>query len=382
MNTLRVSSLGGLLSVGLLLLIPLTTSAAEFRTGDQPSLASGQTVSNDLYMAGGSVSSAGSVQGDLTVAGGTILVNGPVSADVLAAGGTITILGDVAGDVRVAGGNITIQSSVLGDVIAGGGQVTLSGSKIGGDVAVGGGQISIDAPVTGTVHIGGGNVRINAPIGGNVFIKAQKLTLGPKALLNGTLTYSAAEMATMENGAVVKGATKFTKTADIRGASKAGLAAFFSLWLLARLLMSLVGALVIGLLMHRFSRELVATAAMQPLLEIGRGAVVMIVLPVASILLLFTIIGIPFGFLGLFAFAALMIFTSLVAPIVTGSIVHKWIWKPAGYIVDWKTILLGVAIYFVLGFIPFVGWIVRCGIMLLALGAVINIKWSIVKEWK
>lgn len=382
-NSIRVGLLGASLTVSLLVL-PIIAFAAEFRTGDQPSLPSGQVVNNDLYMAGGSVSSAGSVNGDLVAGGGNILINGPVSADLLAGGGSVTILGDVAGDVRFGGGQIVIQGAVLGDVIGGGGQVSLTGSKIGGDVAIGGGQITIDAPVAGSVRIGGGDVRINAPITGNVIVQADTVTLGPKAVLSGVFMYTAGKKATMENGAIVKGETKFTERAS--GATKtgvaAGLAAFFTLWLLAKFFMSLVGAFALAYFFHRYARELVATAATQPLLEIGRGAVVMIVLPIASVILLATIVGIPLGALGLLSFAVLMVFTCLAAPIVTGAIVHKWIWKPAGYVVDWKTILLGAAIYFILGLIPFLGWIVKLGIVLLTLGAVINIKWSVAKEWR
>lgn len=366
---------------GLLLVLPIIAFAAEFRTGDQPSLSSGQVVNNDLYLAGGSVNSSGSVQGDLTVAGGTILVNGPVSADLMAGGGSVTILGDIAGDVRFGGGNIVVQGAVLGDVIGGGGQVTVSGSKVGGDVAIGGGMVTIDAPISGTVHIGGGTVRINAPIAGNVFVKADKLTLGPKAALNGNLTYSAEEAATMENGALVKGETRFEER-EIRGAGKAALAAFFTLWLVAKLLMSLVGAFLIAYFFHRYSRELVATAAMQPWMEIGRGLIFLIVVPVVSAILFASIIGIPLGAIALLAYILTMIFVCLAAPIVTGSIVHKWIWKPAGYVVDWKSILIGVVIYFLLGLIPFVGWIVKLGIILLTLGAALNIKWSVAKEWR
>ena len=375
-NSVRVGLLGGLL-----LAAPLLASAADFKTGDQPSFPSGETIADDLYMAGGSVTSSGTVTGDVVFAGGSIMINGPVSADVLAAGGSVTILSEIAGDVRAAGGHIVISGAVLGDVILGGGQINVSGPRIGGDVLMAGGTIRIDSPVAGDIKIGGGDVYLNSAVTGSVRIEADKVTLGPKAKIAGDFTYGSAKAATLESGAVVAGETTFNERKG-SGAGKAAVVAFFSLWVLAKFLMTLVGAFAIGLLLHRFSREVVATAAPQPLMEIGRGAVVMIVLPIASVILLATVIGIPFGMLGLLSFIALMIFTSMLTPVVIGSIVHKWIWKPAGYVVDWKTILLGVAIYFLLGLIPFIGWIVVFGAMLLTLGAVVNIKWSALKEWR
>lgn len=379
MSSIRFGLLGGLL-----LLIPFVSFAAEFRTGDQPSLPSGQSVVNDLYMAGGNVSASGSVQGDLIAGGGNVLLSGPVSADLMASGGTITILGDIEGDVRFGGGNVTIQGAVGGDIIGGGGQITLAGNGVGGDVALAGGAITIDAPITGVVHIAGGDIRINAPITGNVIIKADKITLGPKAALAGNLTYTASEPAHLEDGAVVRGATEFEERPD--RATKAGvtaaLLALFSLWMIAKFLMLLIGASAIAYFFHRFARELVATAGMQPWIEILRGLVVSIVLPVVSVVLLMTVIGVPLGALGLLATFALSIFAHLAAPIVIGSLVHKWTRHPAGYVVNWKTVVLGVVIFFFLGLIPFLGWLVKALICLLTLGAALNIKWSIMKEWR
>jgi cytoskeletal protein CcmA (bactofilin family) len=374
---MRTALFGGLLA---LFIVPVVSLGATFRTGDQPSFPAGETINDDLYIMGGGVTSAGMVQGDLTAMGGNVLVSGPVTADLLASGGSVIVTSTITGDVRAGGGNIVIQGSVLGDVLLGGGQITLSGPEIGGDVAIGGGTISIEAPVRGDIRIGGGMVFINSAVTGNVRIDADEVKLGPKANIAGDFTYSAKEAATMEGGAVVAGKTTFNERE--RAAAKAGIAAFFTVWLLMKVLMALVGAFAIGLLLHRFSRELVATAAPQPWYEIGRGALIFIVLPIASIILLCTVIGIPLGALGLLAFAALMIFAHLAAPIVAGSIAHKLIWKPAGYVVDWRTILLGVAIIFVLSLIPFVGDLVKFGIVLLTLGAAMNIKWSAIKEWR
>lgn len=380
MNTaLRFGLLGGLL-----LIIPFVSFAAEFRTGEQPSFSSGETIQNDLYMAGGNVTAGGSVQGDLAAAGGNVLLNGPVSADVFAAGGTITMLGEVTGDIRFGGGNVTVQGAVAGDIVGAAGQVSLVGPSIGGDVAVAGGAITIDAPVSGTVRVGGGDIRINAPITGNVFVQAEKLTLGPKAVLNGNLTYTATEPAMLEDGAVVRGETEFNErpTRATKAGVTAGLLALFSLWMIAKFLMLLVGASALAYFFHRYTRELVATAMMQPWTEVLRGLIVMIVLPVVSFILLATVIGIPLGIIGLLAYAMLCIFAHLASPILLGSVLHKWIKKPAGYVVNWKTVLLGVTVFFFLGLIPFLGWIAKALICLLTLGAALNIKWSIAKEWR
>lgn len=381
MNSMKLGFFGGLLLVAS---IPLISFAAEFRVGDQPSFPAGESITNDLYLVGGNVSSSGMVTGDLAATGGNVLINSAVSADALLGGGTLTVLGDIEGDLRFGGGNVTIQGTVGGDIVGAGGQLSLSGESIAGDVAVAGGSISIASAIQGTVHIAGGDVRIDAPINGNVFVKAESLTLGPKAALNGNLTYTAQSPATLESGAVVRGATEYNEKPD--PVSKAGIAAallaLLSLWMFAKFLMLLLGAAALAYFFNRYSRELVATAATQPWVEMLRGLVVLIVLPIVSGVLLMSVIGIPLGILGMLAFGMMLVFAHLASSVVIGSVAHKWIRHPAGYIVNWKTVLLGVTIVFFLSLIPFLGAIVKAAACLITLGAALNIKWAVASEWR
>jgi len=373
---------GAVASLGILLLSPLTTLAAEFRVGDQPSFPAGETLVNDLYMAGGSVTAGGTVRGDLVVTGGNILSTSIVQSDVAAFGGSVSILGDVGDDVRAAGGEIVIQGKVGNDVLVAGGQVNISGKGIGGDVTTAGGVVRIEAPVSGKLWIAAGNVYINAPISGDTEIKADKIQLGPKAVLAGKFTYTSPEMATLEEGAVVKGETTFTQSADVKNAAKAGAGALVSLWFIAKFFMLLLGALAIAFFFRKYAEKLVRVATDETMLEIGRGLVFFIVVPVVSVILLFTIIGIPFGLLGLIIFAGAMVFASLAAPILVGSLAHGWIFRPIEYRIDWKTILLGAIIYSILSLIPIIGWIAKFVVLLLTIGTMFNIKWNILKEWR
>ena len=67
---------------------------------------------------------------------------------------------------------------------------------------------------------------------------------------------------------------------------------------------------------------------------------------------------------------------------MVGSIVHKWIFKPTEYEVSWKTVLLGVVVVAILKIVPIVGWLVFFAAFLLTAGAVVNIKWGALKEWR
>ena len=109
---------------------------------------------------------------------------------------------------------------------------------------------------------------------------------------------------------------------------------------------------------------------------------VSIVFPVASVLLLLTIVGIPIGVIGLIAFAGAMIFSWISAAIILGVFLHRWLKKVNVFTISWKTILLGVVVFSLLGLVPVIGWIIQCALVLLALGSAMKFKWNMMKEWR
>lgn len=360
--------------------MPLMSFGAEFRSGDQPSIGKSEKIVNDVYMAGGSVTSMGSVDGDLFAAGGSVLVSGDVKADLFAGGGNINILSDVGDDVRVGGGTVVIEGKVGGDLFVGGGQVTIGGAGIKGDVAIGGGTVRIDAPIGGKLYLGGGTVYINSPITGDVQIEADKLTLGSSAIITGNLTYTATTEMVKEDGAVVNGKVSFAPRV-VKTPSPNALAALFPLFLLYKFLTLFICALIVGLTFRKWSKQIVVSATDRALLELGKGVLIMVAMPIVSILLFFTLVGVPFGIFGLLSFAVLMLVSWLVAPIILGSVAYKYIAKK-DLEVNWKTILLGVILSSILGLIPLIGWIVQMLLMFITLGAVVELKMKIAKDWR
>ena len=366
--------------VMLLVAVPLISFAAEFRGGDQPSVKQDEKIVNDVYMGGGSVSSAGKVEGDLIAGGGNVIVSGDVTGDLIAGGGNVTILSNIGDDVRIAGGTLIVKSKIAGDLMMGGGQINVSGEGVGGDVAIGGGDVQIDAPIAGKLYIAGGNVYINAPVGGDVKIEADKVTLGSKAVITGNFTYKAKKELIQETGAVVNGLVTFDQKMD-KKAGKAVFAAIFSAFIIWKFFALLACALVVGILLRRYSMETVSIAINRPFYELGRGLLVVIAMPIISVLLLITFVGIPFGILGLIGFVAMMMFAWITAPIILGSFVYKYFSK-GELEVTWKTILLGVFLVTILGFIPFIGWLVCTLLTLLSLGANVALKLQVLKEWR
>lgn len=362
---------------------PFFAQAAVVRASEQTSIAGGETISSDAYVVGGSVSTSGLIQGDLVVAGGSLIISGDVRGDLLFGGGNIMITAPVSDDVRGGGGNVTIQSRIGGDLVVGGGQVQIGGQGVGGDIIAGAGSMRIDAPVAGSLRIGGGDVYINASIGGNADITADRVTLGPNARIGGNLTYTSGKEATIEDGAVVVGETTYNKREGIsKEEASVGIAALISMWIITKFMMLLSATLMLYVIFRRYTEEVVRLAYTQPLLEIGRGIVLLIVLPVASVILLVTVIGIPLGIMGLLMVPITFLFGWIIAPIVLGSLIWRLVQRDTEYHVTWASIVVGVVAHQLLALIPIVGWIAQFAFLLLGLGAALSIKWRAAREWR
>lgn len=96
--------------------------AAEFRSGKDVTVAAEETVKDDLYAAGATITIDGLVEGDLIALAKDIIINGEVRGDVIAAAQSIEAAGILGDDVHVAGEAIKFgpKAKVGGDVIAAG----------------------------------------------------------------------------------------------------------------------------------------------------------------------------------------------------------------------------------------------------------------------
>src|SRR3954454_9859371 len=100
-----LSLLAALLAV---LLAPGPALAAEVRGGDVVVVGPGETIDDDLYAAGQSITIRGQVHGSVFAAGSSVTVAGVVPGDLFAAASTVDVPGTVAGSVHAAGGNVAL----------------------------------------------------------------------------------------------------------------------------------------------------------------------------------------------------------------------------------------------------------------------------------
>lgn len=358
-------------------ILPVTVTAAVFRAYETNNLAANEAVTEDAYFAGRDLAVYGSVAGDYIAAGQTVVVEGSVSEDVVLAARSVIISGIIGDDARVFAENVTLSGRVSGDLIVFARRVELSpGAVIEGDLVFAGQELVLNGAVRGNVRPKGSIVRLNALIGGDVEVyAAQDFSLSGSSVIEGTLVYHAPREISFPETSVVRGGVTFL---EYKGIGIFGLDGFYSLSLLFMFfyfLSLLVAVLLAALLAPKASLELVQLSMNQFWYKTLLGLILFIAVPVLAFLLIVTVLGATIGLLLLVAYFFIIVLGCVVASLLIGGYLRLFFWRTTGIvpIIDWKTALLGTAVYLLISLLPYVGWLAQFIFFLASLGGIFTL---------
>ena len=385
------------LAIALLALaLPLSALAADFKAGDKTLISI--PFNDDLYVAGGQVKIKSKIDADLVAAGGEVDINNDISGDLIVAGGRVFIGGNVGDDIRVAGGEIDINGNVGDDlIVAGGGSVRIfEDTEISGDLIVNGGEVKIDGRVNGKLIANGGRIVLNGTIGESAEINGGLLEMN--GAINGTSKIAAEEIVLGANAAFGSKVEYWTKKGKIdfgkaNAVYKKELGKKFNKWdfnkkgailgfLGFKLITVLSGALIIFLLLfgRKFFKDASQKLEKNVWKSFGFGVLYFILTPIAAILLLITVIGIPLGLLTGAMYAFSFVFACpIIAMILTcfAEKRHKKKWS------KWEFFGISVGVLIALKFIaiiPILGGMVLLFVGPAVFGAFIMQKIEVCKK--
>ncbi len=349
---------------GLVLSFPLFANAATFQSGEE--LYISETTDQDVYGAGGIVQLGSNVNGDLLTAGGMVNLDGVIFEDLLGAGGQVDVNGEVKGDARVLGGSIDVDALIGGDLILAGGEVKIdSETVVGADFAFATGTMFMNGKVNGNVQGYAGMLTINGEITGDMnLLGVEELRFGPDAKINGNLTYTSKKTAEIPEN-VVNGEVVYKKQILPSPPVTAGeFIAGFSVY-------SFLSLLVLGLLLmwlfRFFGLDSTDRALDSVFRSMGIGFLVILVAIVLTPLTLISIVGIPLSAILLASLVIILYLGKVYAAMIIGRSLVK-IDQKSGYLKMLGSYSLGLLIFVLLTFVPIVGWILRCLLVLLAVG--------------
>lgn len=365
-------------------IFPSMSPAAGFNSDDLTVLS--LPFSDDLYITGGKIVVTEPVVGDLLVAGGSVIINGPVGADLMAAGGNLIINSAVGDDLRAAGGDITLTSSIGGDVMIYGGSVTIpSGVVVEGDIIVGAGTLHLGGTVRGNMRVDAGTVNFSGVVNGDAKVYAEE-QINLNGRIEGDTSFAAPEVVLGQNADFGNNIAYWTKdgemdfgqtpvggqaifTPELRQpkshgsglraerAVRRGMAAAFGAFFFGTLLSGIL-AIVLGVLLFKGTfREAGEVLHLNFWKGLGIGILTYLLLPIAAILAIFTLIGIPVGLLFLMLFVFAVIFGRIIAAMAFAA------WMERRRVTQWSTgrfILASLGFFILLklvNIVPFLGWV-------------------------
>lgn len=199
-------------------------------------------------------------------------------------------------------------------------------------------------------------------------------------MINGNLKYDSAQESIANNTPQVSGVVEFTKISTSEtvpkmdlGLSFGKLFAFGSIVSIMKLFCWLVGAAFIMWLFRKQANLVVTQGSQNFGWELLRGLVMFIVIPIVTLLLLFTVVGIFVGSILGISFALMIMLAKVLGGLILGVLVFalfdKEKSKKVKFELTWASALAGVTLFWLVGLIPFIGWLVRLVFILAALGA-------------
>jgi hypothetical protein len=284
-------------------------------------------------------------------------------------GGNVEIDESVDGDVHGAAGRITLNAPVAGSARLAGGHIALgTNAAIAEDASLAGGRIVVQGAVRGDLKAAGGRITIDGPVGGDATIMGGTLDLGPNARIGGKLRFRGGTLEKDDAAQVAGGITHRASRGRDRDHAPFTYSTGRWVWTAGLVLLAAILAAFLPGPSNRMMEELRAKPWMAPLL----GFIVLTAVPVAAVLVMVTIIGIPIGLLALLAYAALLLVGYVSAAVVIGGLLLGRFKAEAVGLATWRAgaAVLAMLSLALLARIPYLGGLVQFAALLVGVGLV------------
>ena len=344
------------------------THAADFRTDTSITIGEGEVIDDDLYLIGTTIVVNGNVNGDLFAVGTTIEINGTVNGNVSLAGTDVIINGTVSHGARIAANSVTIAGTVAEDALLLSNIADLiAGGVVGRDLILTVATMTIDGTVERRVAGVADKVTHNGSIGAEFDMSLANLTITDGASIGGDLTYRSENEAEIAGGADIGGETMHEMVAETTDTDLG-----FSFDSIAVGIAGLIMTAVYGTVFLLVFPRLAITASNQllenPLMSIGMGIVFLIVVPIVSILVMITVVGIPVGLIALVLYGIALFSAQVFVGMTIGRLILSFFADGNRRLIQFFGLLIGLLILYGISFIPYVGPWAPLVVIILGLG--------------
>lgn len=308
-----------------------------------------------------------SINDDVIAIAKKIEINGSVKGDVLAIAEEIKINGDVMGDVRIISRNVHINSKIKKNVNILGMDAQISGTaEIGGNILFSINKFSSNGIIKGSLKGFARNFEIGNLVEGDIDVTIAKngsVSLLPGTTIRGNLFYSSPREAIVGENATVLGQINHSRSSEKAGSKKINL---------FNKIISLFSLLAVGLVLLSLFKQSVRMMNEKLLNESAKcflwGALFIIFIPIISILLMLTIIGLPLALILLALYAVILYVSQVLTGIALGRILFVKLKRPLS---DLGEMILGMLLFTILVSLPIIGAPLRILGILWGTGAIV-----------
>ena len=355
----------GLRLLIVMLALSLPGFSLERRHSEFVTVKANETVDDTLLAAGNSVRIEGVVNGDLLAFGESVEVRGTVKGDLVSFAKRVVISGTVEGNIYDCSNSLDLDGQLAHNIY--GALQTLhvnDRGRVGGGVVAAVGDATFEGEVNRSVTMAGGNVDVSGSVGRELTTYGDSLTLTNTARIGGNVY---ARVRDLKKVHIADGAT-ITGTRDIQvrvRQSRFARPKFYfyqAVWLAAAMLVGWLG-FVLFPGFFRASTQAVGAGWR----SLGYGFAVLAGVPVAIILIAITLVGLPLSLMLLL----LYLIAIYLAKIWVAAFLGQRLLKPTGATTsEWLLgLLVGLLILTVVGYVPYLGGLVRFAVLCLGLGA-------------
>ena len=330
------------------------------------------------------VAKSETIDDTLLVAAETVLIEGDIAGDLVAAGNRIDVLGSVGGNLITFAESVTVRGKVGGLALGAAETYDLRGATVGGDLWVAGENVGIDqearvgrnltvasetVSVEGAVakdlHAFAETVELSGVLGEDLEAFTEQVRLLGSAQVGGDLRFRSGSEDRLHRAetAQVTGNVEFLDLPEVLDDRSRYATVEFYLWQVARL----ISAFLVGMAFLWAAagfRSVSIGAGVDALKTAGVGFLWLLGVPIAAILVAFTLVGVP---LSLIAVAAWMVAIYL-AKIVVAAFVGRMLLRdseslPATLLAGLAAVIVAVNLPFIGGFISFILTIIGLGLI-------------------
>jgi cytoskeletal protein CcmA (bactofilin family) len=342
----------------------MPASAMEHRKGQIVTVGAGETIQDSLVVTGETVNVDGNVEGDLILFCRQATVRGKVQGNVISFTRNVQLEGEVGGSAFTFAQWVTLRGQTSRNWFAFAQYLSLlSDGRVGSNLTAFASDVDVQGTVTQDLNTFSDSANVRGSVGRNFTAHGDRITLAAPARVGGDLvTYThRPDRLDVQQGVTIEGKREAHEVKHPNRYARPGFYIFqagqlAAAWIIGMLLMWLVPGMLAGAFDGGASLWR----------RIGVGFLLLIVPPVAIIIVAITLVGIPLALIAL----VLWLIILYLAKIFVAALLGRALLGPirpgvGGFSVP---LFIGLLLVFIAVNAPFVGGLVRLGVVVLGLG--------------